>query len=374
MIESMTIKRRLFFSNLRMIFIGLVALSLIGRVVVFIVYGQGFMERLAALDTRLASFLLFLALFTIAASLLSNFFTHRMTKRIVKPLEPLGEGVRQIQAGNLAHRIDYTGDDEFLPICQAFDEMAARLEASNAQQKKDEASRRELIAGISHDLRTPLTSISGCVEGLDTGIASTPAMQERYLGFIKNETAHMKHMIDQLFLFSKLDMDEFPLNLHRVDVSAMLCEMIEDSLAMYESRGLSVHFAEMPQAVFVNADVSLFRNVVVNILENSIKYKTSDQGRMDISAYCTAGNIFLRFADDGPGVDAQSLPKIMDVFYRADPSRNKKGSGLGLAISAKIIQGMGGDIHAESPNGGDGGHGLVIVIRLPIAPEQGGAN
>jgi signal transduction histidine kinase len=358
-----------------MVLISFVAFGVIGRVVAFIIHGsdgpanQELMETIRDSinrDTLRAAWIMFIAFSLILTSIISNYLNYRMTKRIVEPLEPLGEGVRQIQSNNLAYRIDYQGNDEFRPVCDAFNEMAEKLETSTAEKKKDEANRRELIAGISHDLRTPLTSIIGCIEGIETGVASTPQMQKQYHTYIKNEAANMKHIIEQLFLFSKLDMDEFPLILLRVDITTAIYEMLEDSLSDYEKRGLTIHLTKMPKDIFVSADVRLLRNVIVNILENSIKYKTKEQGQMEISAAVMEDHVLLRFADDGPGVEADMLPKLSEVFFRADPSRSTIGSGLGLAICAKIIQGMGGTIHAESPPQG----GLAIVIRLPISKGE----
>jgi len=368
--SNMTIKRQIYFSNVRMmlVIIGTFVLSafVIGAAVhAFsgtLSFKPGAVPRPEGLSALLR-LIPFIFLITIA-SIINNLFTIRLTNKILKPLEPLSEGVRQIQNNNYAFRIEYQNDDEFRPVCEAFNDMAARLEASSAQQKKDEANRKELIAGISHDLRTPLTSIIGCIEGIETGVASTPEMRKKYHAFIKHEATNMKHIIEQLFLFSKLDMDEFPLDLMNVDIGLAISEMIEDSLSGYESRGLSIHLSEMPKGVFVSADVRLLRNVITNILENSLKYKTKESGQMVISAALGNGTISLRFEDDGPGVEAELLPKLLDVFYRADPSRTGSGSGLGLAISAKIIHRMKGSIHAESGGGG----GLAIVISLPSVP------
>jgi signal transduction histidine kinase len=176
----------------------------------------------------------------------------------------------------------------------------------------------------------------------------------------------MKHIIQQLFLFSKLDMDEFPLNIMNVDICLAVSEMLEDTLVRYENRGLTIQLSDLPKNIIVLADVFLFRNVVINIIENSIKYKTKECGRMEISAEVVDNNIFFRFADDGPGVETDMLAKLRDVFYRTDPSRTKQGSGLGLPISAKIIQSMGGTINAELPSSG----GLAIIIGLPLCKGQ----
>jgi signal transduction histidine kinase len=289
-----------------------------------------------------------------------------LSKSITGPLEPLGEGVRQIHEHNLAYRIAYRNDDEFRPVCEAFNGMAAELEESTARRHKDEASRRTVFAGISHDLLTPLTSIKAYLEGLETGVASTPEMRGKYLAKIKNKTADMEHILGQLFLFSKLDMDELPLAPRRVDISLALSEMIEEVIPDYALRGLAVCLAENPKNIFVSADTIWLRNVVINILENSVRYKSADQGAVNITVSADAAAAELRFTDDGPGVPEEALPKLFDVFYRADPSRSKKGSGLGLAISAKIIGRMGGTIHAELPSSG----GLSVVIRLPVSREE----
>jgi signal transduction histidine kinase len=367
----MTIKKRLLLSNIRTVIITLVSFPLVANFTrIFFTRIMNFdredLQRIFDLfnmDGRTGILFLNLLISMIVINLFNNYLTHRMTKRIIQPLEPLNEGVRQIQANNLTYRIDYQNNDEFRPVCEAFDNMALRLETSTAQKEKDETNRRELIAGISHDLLTPLTSIIVSLEGLEKGVASTPVLQKKYHTHIRNETTNMKHIIQQLFLFSKLDMNEFPLNMMNVNICLAISEMLEEALVGYENRGLTIHLSDFPKDVIVNADVFLLRNVVTNIIENSIKYKTKEHGQMEINAAVQDNFILFRFADNGPGVKPDILEKLFDVFYRADPSRTGgHSSGLGLPISAKIIKSMGGTIDAELPPSG----GLSVVIRLPI--------
>jgi len=369
----MTIKRRLFISNIRMVIISLIAFSLAIRMVTYFLNMpkpsteaiEKFYDVYSS-DTLMILFLLVFAVFIIITSIINNFFAHRITKRIIEAMEPLNNGVRQIHDNNLSIRIEYNNDDELRPICDAFNEMAEKLETSAIKQKKDEASRKELIAGISHDLRTPLTSIKGCLEGIETGVASTPEMKQKYLGFIKNKTADLEHIIEQLFLFSKLDMDEFPLELRKVDISRVIIDIIEESISEYSNRGLSIEFIHTPDNLYANADVLMLRNVIVNILENSVKYKIKEQGKMVISILNVKNSVIISLEDDGPGVQPEMLPKLFDVFYRTDPSRSKQGSGLGLAISLKIIESMRGSIYARLSDS----NSLVIVIKLPLQQEE----
>jgi signal transduction histidine kinase len=357
----MTIKRRLFFLNFRAVLVTFLTAFLFGVILRILTGLKG------EVPTTDAGFVA-LALVSIVATLINHLFSFRLIKNITHALQSLSEGVRQIHGNNLSYRIAYEANDEFRPVCEAFNEMAGRLENSVAQRQKDEANRRELIAGISHDLRSPLTAINGSLEGLETGIASTPEMRKKYFETIRKKTADLEHTIEQLFLFSKLDMNEFPLVLRRVDFSLAVSDMIEEAGDEYAHRGLELNLGEMRRGIYVDADVVWLRNVIINILENSVKYKTRQRGAMTIT--CTGGNAVpcaeLRLADDGPGVPAEKLEKLFDVFYRSDPSRSKKGSGIGLAISRKIIELMGGVIHAELPEAG----GLAIVIRLPLKQKE----
>jgi signal transduction histidine kinase len=365
----MTIKRQLFYFSIRMLLVaicGLFVSFLTIQIVASLVFRVWESGRIADIESyrRLywllspVSFTVFIAFFGICNSKLSQ----HITRKIIKPLDILSGGVREIQDNNFAYRIEYNSNDEFRPVCEAFNHMAAQLEASTERRLKDDANRRELLAGISHDLRTPLTAINGYLDGLESGVASTPEMREKYIGTIKSNTKSMKHIIEQLFLFSKLDMDEFSFSPRSFNIIRALYDMIEELTDEYAMKGLAITVADSSENVFVSADAAQLRRVLVNILENSVQYKEKETGRMEISASIDAGFVQLELADDGPGVNPEALPHLFDAFYRADQSRHTKGSGLGLAISAKIIERSGGTIRAVNSETG----GLVVVIRLPI--------
>lgn len=298
-----------------------------------------------------------------------NLFLTRVNFRhVMRPLSALTDGVRQVAQGNLSYRIAYEGKDELAPIIDDFNDMAARLQTMVAARQKDDESRRELIAGISHDLRTPLTSIIGYVEGLEKGVATDPATQARYLAVIREQAQTLSHIINQLFLFTKLDADSFPMRMERVELAAELGAYVGGAMEPYAERGLAIAFIPPDKPLCVQADRVQLRNVWTNILENSAKYAGKGGGRMEIRCGREGGNAVITMTDDGPGVDGGSLDKLFTVFYRSDASRRspQDGSGLGLAISARIMQRLGGEITARNAEPG----GLMIRIALPIVKED----
>jgi signal transduction histidine kinase len=311
---------------------------------------------------KLGVFLFFLVIVIIAIT--NYFLTKYIVKSITGPLGILSGGVNLIQQGNLDYRIDYASQDEFSIVCADFNLMAQKLRESVELREKDEANRKELIAGISHDLRTPLTSIKAYVEGLLDGIAATPEMQRNYLETIRAKAENIDQTVDKLFTFSKLDMGEYPFYPEILDIGEELAKFSEATFGEYESKGLILKIAGNIRNSYVKVDPLQFRNVLTNILENSVKYRDKETGTIEAVCFRQGEDVCITFADDGPGVPEEALGKLFEIFYRGDASRNNpsKGSGLGLAISAKIIEMSGGHIRAENiPEGG-----LKIIITLPV--------
>jgi signal transduction histidine kinase len=309
-----------------------------------------------------AIILMFAILFSIL--LTNRFLTKFVFQKIEQPLDILSDGVRQISDGNLEHRIEYECQDEFTPVCANFNEMAARLKASVELTEQHEQSRKELLAGISHDLRSPLTSIRAYVEGLLDGVAKTPETQKEYLEIIKNKAKDIDRMLSKIFLFSKMELGEYPDNPELLQLDDEVRQFIRALGTEYEEKGLILSADALVPAM-VLADPDQLRRVLTNIMENSTKYKTKDTGTLTISLREENVGYRLTLSDDGPGVPEESLPHLFEVFYRSDPSRQNpyRGSGLGLAIAANAIQRMKGKIEAKAGKNG----GLEIVIWLPRA-------
>ena len=323
-------------------------------------------ERMAG-ETSIILILVFLALLLLVV-LINHIFTKFVFKPMIASLEILADGVQKISDGNLDYRIKQDIGNEFDSVCADFNEMAVRLHDMVSQKQLDEKSRKELIAGISHDLRTPLTAIKTYTEGIELGMASTPQKQAKYLFTIKDKVNDIEHIINQLFLFSRLDIGEFPMSVKQENAGRWIETFVANIKDEYAQKGLAVELDESIQGVSFLVDSIQLKNVFTNILENSVKYGNKNNSIIRIMCTKNNENIVISLTDNGSGVPSDSLDMLFDVFYRTDKARSKisQGSGLGLAISAKMIERMGGKIGATNVVGG----GLSIMIALPIV--QGG--
>lgn len=338
-------------------------------------------------DDVLIIFAIFFMVLTLAITL-NGLMTRRM---IVKPamaaLNALRGGITEIREGNLNYRLRYPAGKEFYDICRMFNEMADRLLKSDDQMRRDEESRLCLIAGISHDLRGPLSSIRAYAQGVLAGAARTKADEEEYLKIIIARTDSIERVVRQLSMFSRLDLFNYPLTFKLCDFDEELKKLVAQGRAAYELAGLDFSLDLNAGAAFVNLDLPLFQIVLSNIFDNSLKYRDKDRALMKISTRvdpvaeaprvriqppeAADGQTSPRFgrralcltlSDDGPGVPEEKLGWLFDMFFRADTGDARTGRSLGLAISAKIISRLGGAINAKNAPGG----GLSIEITLPV--------
>ncbi len=327
----MTIKRRLFISNILMLFIPIIlswSIFLFGALfnmdvtgeytdnITLILSSKGF-----SLNEYIYLGIFYFVFVTSIIFVINRILTRFVSNKVTAPIELLVSGVHELRDGNLNYRIQYDYNDEFGQVCNDFNEMAQRLSDMVAARQKDEENRKELIAGISHDLRTPLTSIKAYVEGIEKGVATTPQIQKRYFDTIRNKTEDLEHLINQLFLFSKLNIGEFPLHTERVEVGKALSDFHHQAESEYKEKGLSLSLENNSHELFANIDVVQLRSVLNNILENSVKYKAKENVKSEIVYGEKDGNIFICITDNGPGVPEEHIGKLFDVFYRGDTSR-----------------------------------------------------
>ncbi len=282
---------------------------------------------------------------------------------ILKPLGKLSLGTKEIREGNLETPMQYEKKDEFGQVCRDFDEMRVYLQESVQQRLKDEKRRRDLITGISHDLRTPLTTIMGYLDGLLDGIADTPQKRMRYLQAIKTRTGNLVSLVDSLSEYSRLDAG-FRYHMEETDFKDYVEKYLELVGPDMENQQVQIEYFFGKGNFQVRLDREEFKRIFNNLFANTVRYRKKEASRVMISLKRTleGNNLELVFQDDGPGVPAESLDQIFDSFYRVDDSRNnaEKGSGIGLAVVKEIVLGHGGTIRAENRGG------LAVIVCIPV--------
>ncbi len=319
----------------------------------------------AAIETAFRNSNRFIAISLLLFILLVSYLLARfITGRILKPLKELKRGAEAVQEGNLTVQLRHKGNDEFTPALDAFNLMTRKLQDSLQQKEQDEERRKELIASISHDIRTPLTSIKAYVEGLLDHVANTPEKEERYLRVIQKKADVLERLIEQLLLLTKMDLGEKALPLEPLQLEELTAEFIEENRFAWEKKGASFHM-NLEADVPIKGSPLLLERVIENLVTNSIKYKTEDMVEISISLAKEGNEAVLTIADDGQGVPEEDLSRLQEAFYRTDKARSRtdNGSGLGLAIVRRATTLMKGQVEIENAKP----HGLVVRVRLPIS-------
>ena len=299
----------------------------------------------------LEEFIIFIvAIFLISFIALNMYMSYLLSKRIIKPLSLLSIAVGEISKGDLSLEIIEVGDQEIKKLCADFEKMRIQLKDSIRLKMKYDENRTMLVSSISHDLKTPITSIKGYVNGILDGVANTPEKAERYLKTIYSKATQMDIMINDLLLYSKLDLSQLPFNFENTDIMDYFKYCIHESAPELEKSNIEICLENNLDGLkYVKIDRERLMRVILNIIDNSRKYMDKEQGKITIILRETNSSIIIEIRDNGSGIDENDVNKIFDRFYRADAARSEaNGSGLGLAIAKQIVEGHGGTIWAVS--------------------------
>lgn len=314
--------------------------------------------------------LIIVLIFIIAITIIS-FIT---SKTIVKPIKKIANGADEIANGNLDYNIEYDSTNELGQTVKSFNHMRLRLKESLEKQRKSEEERKILIAGIAHDLRTPLTSAKGYAEGLRDGIANTPEKQKKYINTIISSISNTEKILDDLLTISKLELNTYELN--PIDIKAR--DFFDDGAVEIKEWISKYDFdfeynCNCGDNVYLSLDIDRCIRVIYNIISNSLKYRREDvKGKVTLSINEYDKSVIIEIADNGIGVDNESIKNIFETMYRADKARTRvsDGSGLGLSVCKQIVELHGGSIWATSTVN----EGLSIFISLPKKEAQNEQN
>ena len=267
------------------------------------------------------------------------------------PMRNLRKALKTITEGNLACEVKEDYEEELGGLCRDFENMRIHLKEAIDDKMRYDRDTKELISNISHDLKTPLTTIKGYVEGILDGVADSPDKMDRYLKTVYNKANDMERLIGELTLYSKIDTNEIPYNFIKINVKAYFDDCAEEIRTELESRNFVLTYLNyVPDDVCLIADPEQLYRVINNIISNSIKYNNKARGVINIRVREEKEYIHLEIEDNGQGVSPEEAGRIFERFYRTDASRNSRtgGSGIGLSIVKKIVEAHGGTIWAVS--------------------------
>jgi two-component system sensor histidine kinase BaeS len=269
---------------------------------------------------------------------------------MTRSLRELTEATVEIAKGRFGKQVKVRSKDEIGKLAESFNQMSVDLEQATQ-------ARRQMTADIAHDLRSPLSVITGYAEALsDQKLPGTPEVYNILL----QETKHLDRLVDDLRLLSLADTGELPLTLQPIRPRALLERVAARHAVAGEQHKVAIKIEAADNLPLVNIDVERMSQVLDNLILNAFRY-TSESGCVTLRASSMNDSVLIEVKDDGRGIAAEDLPYIFDRFYRGDKSRQHNGeSGLGLAIAKSIVEAHGGTIHVESKPG----EGAVFIIVL----------
>ncbi len=287
-----------------------------------------------------------------AAALAAIVASIAFSTRLSQPIGRLAQASRRIASGRYAERVPVSSDDEIGQLADSFNTMAASLEAT-------ERRRLQLVGDVAHELRTPLATLDGYLEGLEDGLIQPVAPTWKLL---RGETARLTRIVNDLQELWRAEAKQLVLKIEPVDVTALIPAAIERYAAPAAERRIAFRMEGDPVPL-VSADRDRLVQVLDNLLSNAVRY-TADGTEVTVRVHASTDTVTMSVEDQGPGLTDEQRERVFERFYRADPSRSRAlgGSGIGLAIAKALIELMGGRIWAES----DGpGTGATFNVALP---------
>ena len=324
-------------------------------------------------ESDLPLLVLLLLLAGVASLALGSALAGAITARV----RALHRGARAVASGDLTARVEVRGSDEIAGLAREFNRMAAQLASAAAERERQEAARRDLIAAVSHDLRTPLASLRAMLEAMADGLVEDEATRARYVATMRGQVALLSSLIDDLFELSQIEAGALRLDLQRVAPGDVVSDVIEALRPQAAERGVELRADVAPGLPAVHAAAQRIERVLANLVTNAIQH-TPAGGSVGLAVYAAPPraasgeaapgqqpSVVFEVRDSGEGIAPEDLPHVFERFYRGEKSRSRGtgGAGLGLAIAKGIVEAHGGRIWIESAPG----QGTKVCFTLPAA-------
>lgn len=289
-----------------------------------------------------------------------------LARTVLAPINRLKTAAENIAEGELNFDV-LTSEDakELAELCDSIEKIRKRLKENAVREVEQREERNMLIANLSHDMRTPVTTIKGYIEGITDGIADTPEKQQKYLDTIYSKALVLERLLDGMTEYSELELGRMQYAFEFVDMTAYLQKLAEEYRTEIETRELSFNCSLADTEMIVLADKNKLKRVLDNLIGNAVKY-SKEGGSVTLTQESDKRGVMITVSDTGTGIKKEDLSRVFDGFYRGDSARtNIKGNGLGLAIAKQIIENHHGKIWVKSEKD----EGTQIFVYLPLRRE-----
>ncbi|MCV4234732.1 HAMP domain-containing protein [Virgibacillus sp. LDC1] len=272
---------------------------------------------------------------------------NRMTEQLNVYLEEIRNGLREIAKGNFDTDIPVQSGSQLGEVAESINQMRRQLHQSILEERNAEKTKNDLITGVSHDLRTPLTSILGFLEVIEEDRYQDEVELRYYVNIAYEKAQNLKKLIDDLFEYTRIN-NGLPLDIREIDMAQFMRQLIEEFVPTLEKSGMECKLAAEEDLV-IRADGAQLVRAYENLITNAIRYGESGK-RIDIAVRSDGNQVSISFTNYGDPIPERDLPFIFDRFYRVEASRSKQtgGTGLGLAITKSIVEVQGGEIRVRS--------------------------
>ena len=278
------------------------------------------------------------------ALVVSFLMVYYLSYRFTSPLKEMSRAIKHYAEGDFSYKVKVKGNDEIAQLAEAFNSMAMSLSSQ-------ESSRRSFVANVSHELKTPMTSIGGFIDGILDGTISEDK-HDYYLRIVSDEVKRLSRLVTGMLNMSKIEAGEMQINIKSFDLSADIFKTLLSFEKKINEKSIEIVGLDTMQSITVNADEDMIMQVVYNLIDNAVKF-TPQGGYIFIKDYKDSEKTFVSIRNSGDGIERDELPKIFERFYKIDRSRSYdvKGAGLGLFLCKSIIELHGGEIRVDSKIG-----------------------
>lgn len=281
-------------------------------------------------------------------SIVFNILQYNKNKEVKKQIKNMDSILVDMLSGEVGHKILASNDCITSDIAFKINAIVYQLEKEISDLKIDSETNKELMTSLSHDLRTPLTTLIGYLDAIDKGIVNGKEGEE-YFQIARSKAYDLKEYIDILFEWFKLQSSEIDLLIENVEINELTRRILRDWIPILEENNINFEIDMPERPIFIKVDRDKYERIINNLLQNVISH--SKASKLYISISNNDRRVFISIKDNGIGISETNLPYIFDRLYKCDAGRSRKGSGLGLAIVKQMVELMQGEITVESKEG-----------------------